>query len=465
MYLPMDGNRRHFVSYFHLPFTNPGGAAFRIYFKLKKLKKIILCTAIVLTVVSCNNDKKTIVAGTFIDSLFTHYAAPPAIKANEIDLQFWKNRIDPKNPGITNETKYAAALARRFHLMGDIRDIISSDSVLHQIDSVYAHKEASPLLALTGHCILQHRFKEAGQYFEQARAIGLKNYESVTTTFDVDFELGRYLLAEAGLKSIKAGNDYGYNFRHSKLAHYKGDIDTAIADMKKAAEIAGNDIALKQAALSNVADLYLHSGNLGEAYDNYVASIRLDAADLHSIMGLGWIALQHDQNDSLAEKIFRFVQSRTKAPDPLFKLVQAAEARGDSALQTKYARAFEKQVTDTVYGNMYNKYRIELYTGILHEPAKAEPLALKELSNRNTPQTQAWYTWALFFNGKKEEAYKNFQQFVSGKPLEGLELYWMGKLMQGLNKGYNAKQFFKAAYKNRYDLSPGKVKDLEKELE
>jgi hypothetical protein len=41
----------------------------------------------------------------------------------------------------------------------------------------------------------------------------------------------------------------------------------------------------------------------------------------------------------------------------------------------------------------------------------------------------------------------------------------MGRMMEGLNKGYNARQFFKAAYKNRYDLSLAKQKDLEKILE
>jgi len=53
---------------------------------------------------------------------------------------------------------------------------------------------------------------------------------------------------------------------------------------------------------------------------------------------------------------------------------------------------------------------------------------------------------------------------VSGKPLEGLELYWMGKYMQAQNKGFTAKQFFKAAYKNRYDLGPSMVNDLNKAL-
>jgi len=70
----------------------------------------------------------------------------------------------------------------------------------------------------------------------------------------------------------------------------------------------------------------------------------------------------------------------------------------------------------------------------------------------------------LFVNNKKEEAYKTYQQFVSGRPLEALELYWMGKMMKGLEKGYNAQQFFKAAQKNKYDLSPLMRKDLDKNL-
>jgi hypothetical protein len=114
---------------------------------------------------------------------------------------------------------------------------------------------------------------------------------------------------------------------------------------------------------------------------------------------------------------------------------------------------------------MYNKYVIEIYTGILNRPAKAEALAKDELNNRATPQTYAWYAYTLFKNNKKDEAYKVFEANVSGQPLEGLELYYMGKLMKGLDKGYDAGEFFKAADKNKYDLSPALAKDLAANLE
>jgi len=105
-----------------------------------------------------------------------------------------------------------------------------------------------------------------------------------------------------------------------------------------------------------------------------------------------------------------------------------------------------------------------LYTGILWDPSRAEQIAKGELENRATAQTYAWYAWSLFSNNKKKEAYDQFVKHVSGRPLEGLELYWMGKMMQGMNKGYNAEAFFKAAYNNKYDLSPAIFRDLGKQL-
>ena len=429
------------------------------------MKQLITGIAILLLFASCKNENKAIVSVAFTDSLLNNYSDSAAKNPLETDLQFWKNRIIPESPGLINELKYAGSLVQRFHLTGNIQDLVTADSILLISDRAFGHKQTAPNMALIRNSILQHRFKMADSLLQQVRNTGIKKYESATLGFDVAFELGNYQVAEYELKQIATPNDYGYNFRRAKLAHYKGEVDTAIASMQRSAEQAGGNVSLMQAALSNEADLNLHNGNLQRANELYVKSIRLSATDMHSIMALGWIALVHDKNDSLAEKIFRFVQSKTKAPDAVFKLTQLADARGDSAMQKKYASEFVAIATAPVYGNMYNKYVLELYTGILNEPAKAEAMAARELLNRTTPQTYAWYVWALYSNNKNTEAEKIYRQHVSGKPLEGLELYWMGKYMQAQNKGYNAKEFFKAAYKNRFDLSPSMVKDLKNSLE
>ncbi len=427
------------------------------------MKQIFISLLTVYLFASCKNENKTIVSATFVDSLIINYGQPAAIKANETDLQFWKNRIVPNTPDLVNTAKYASTLIARFNLLGDIKDVKTADSVSQKTAADFKGTEAGPYLAQVAHSILQHRFKEADSLYRIAKAIGLKKYEMLSVSFDINFELGKMNYAENDLRKLDFPNDYGYQFRQSKLMHYKGDLDSSISAMQQAVALSGTSDALKQAALSNAGDLYIHAGKLDKAYDAYVQCIKMNNADLHSIMGIGWIALVNDKNDSLAEKIFQFVATKTKSPEPLFKLTAAAEQRGDSALQLKYAKTFEEKVSDTLYGNMYNKYLIQLYTGILNQPARAEAIAKAELENRNTPQTNAWYVWALLCNNKADEAYRVYEKSVSGKPLEGLELYWMGKLMQSLNKGFNAKQFFKEAEKNRYDLSPAVVRDLEKE--
>jgi tetratricopeptide (TPR) repeat protein len=428
------------------------------------MKRIFFNFFLIAVLYSCKTNNKPIVSTMFIDSLVTHYSIPQAVKDNAADMEFWKSRISANTPDYSNTLKYAGTLMGRFHLLGDIRDIKIADSLLQELAIDYNGKEAGPYFSLVSHYILQHRFNDADSVFEIARAIGLKKYETALVAFDINFELGRIALAQQSLKEIRNENDYGYQFRKSKLMHYNGELDSSIKAMQKAVDNAGRDEALRLAALSNVGDLYIHAGKLDKAYDCFVQCVKANAADMHSIMGIGWIALVKDKKDSLAEKIFRFAAGKTRSPDPLFKLIAVAEQRGDSILQLNYARAFEQKVNDSLYGNMYNKYLIQLYTGIMHEPAKAESIAKKELDHRSTPQTYAWYVWSLLNNNKKEEAFTVYEKYVSGKPLEGLELYWMGKLMQELNKGYNAKKFFIEAKKNLYDLSPAVQADVSKSL-
>ena len=429
------------------------------------IKNFAIILFALLSFTSCKPKETAIVSAKFIDSLMTNYAVPEAIKANEMEMLFWKKRINNDGFDIVNDSKYASTLVSRFHLSGDIKDVKQADSIQLMLAKNFNTKEAGPYLALTANAILQHKFKEAENYLQIAKTIGIKKYETYATAFDVDFENGKIYSASDALNNISAENDFGYQFRKSKMAHYNGSLDSSIAFMQKAVELSAQNNTLKTIALSNVGDLYTHAGQLDKAYDSYMQCIKINSADLHSIMAIGWIALVHDKNDALAEKIFQFVQTKTKSPEPVYKLILMAQQRQDSTLEYKYAKEFETLVADTIYGNMYNKYLIQLYTGILKNPAKAEAIAKKELDNRSTPQTYAWYAFSLLSNNKKGEANAVFKKYISGKPLEGLELYFMGRLMLASKKGYNAQQYFKEAYKNKYDLSPGIIKDLESELE
>ena len=430
---------------------------------MKILKSIIIVLSSLLFI-QCKNIDKPIVSSTYIDSLLTNYGTPAAITLNQKELKFWKSRIQKNSLDIVNESKYASNLVGRFNLLGDLNDVKMADSILINLEKNFNNKEAGIYLTLVSNSILQHRFKSANDYLQKAKTIGIRKSEDNTLTFDVDFELGNIKNATDNLEEIKENFDFGYQFRKSKLSHYNGNLEESITFMQKAIEITGDNVAARNIALSNRADLYTHAGKLDNAYSDYKQSIKLNSADLHSIMGIGWIALQHDNNDVLAEKIFKFVQTKTKSPEPLYKLILVAQHKKDAVAEKKYAKQYESIVTDSIYGSMYTKYLIQLYTQILNNPAKAEILAKAELENRATPQTYSWYVYSLLANNKINEANAIYKKYVSGKPLEALELYYMGKLMEANKKGYNANQFYKAANENYFDLSPSIARDLESKL-
>lgn len=412
------------------------------------------------TRISFGEREKKIVDTAIIEQATNNYNDSALIK-NEAEINFWKERIQPGSGDYTNNMRYAAVVLQRFHLSGNISDVIKSDSILLSVVSMFKETEVAPFLALSRNAILQHQFNKADSFLSIAQKIGLKKYEAAAAGFDVSFELGYVSNAELQLKNIQTATDYGYQFRRSKLMHYKGEMDSSISAMKAAYELDSSNAVLHQAALSNLGDLYIHANAMQKAADCFTKCIAADKSDMHSFTGLAWIALLHDKNDTLAEKILRFVSTKTKSPEPLFKLIAVAQQRKNAEQELQFATAFEKAVSDVRYGNMYNKYLVQLYTGILNNPAKAVNIAAAELQNRNTPQTQAWYAWALFKAGKQKDAMKVFTEKVSGKPLEALELYWMGKMLKAVGKPSKAMQYFNEATKNKYDLNPEINKHLE----
>ncbi len=409
---------------------------------------------------SCRNAGKPLVNTRFTDSLMAHYSQSPLEKLVSADMAFWKSRLD-SNPGsYTASTRYAGGLIQQFHFYGDMNALLQADSILSRVNRETNNNEAGIQRSLASLNITRHRFKEADAYVQRALAIGSEKYASTLLYFDTQFELGHYTLASQALQSCVSTNEYGYFFRLSKWKHLDGEIDSAVYYMYKAADWTGTSLYLKQTALSNIADLYMHEGELKKANDLYMQNLEQNASDLHSLQGLGRIAMMKDHNTNAAEKIFRFIGSKNRLPDALYNLEWVAEQKGDTVMQSSMAVQFVNKVSDTVYGGMYNRYLVELYTGILASPTRALAIAEKELGNRSTPQTWAWYVWCLHKAGIDKKAMEVYQANVSGKPLEALELFWMGKMMKDLGKGYNATEFFKAADKNRYDLSPGKQKEL-----
>lgn len=408
----------------------------------------------------CAPKKDKVVDEVFADSLIGHYQPSQRSLVTDSNLAFWERRMQQRPDNFVNGPEYAAALLSSFQLQGDIKALLKADSLLNRSNTANQGREPGLWRSLASLAMLQHRFATADSFVQKAIAIEGRSLPNQVMDFDVAFERGAYQKARMLLASFAQDRSFGYLFRRSKYEHYDGSLDSAISCMLQAAAKAGNNLSLRQTALSNAADLHLHNGETSKAAALYRECLKNNPEDFHCITGLGWLALVQDNNDTLAEKLFLFVKQHSSSPDILLKLGQVAEARHDTASQKKYAAQFAGLAGDSIYGLMYSKYLVDLYTGILKEPGKAVAIAAKETINRPTPQTFAWYAWSLFTNGEKDKAWLCFKNFVSGKPLEGPELYYMGCMMKGMGRNYNSREFFKAAWKNRYDLSPAKISYL-----
>jgi hypothetical protein len=427
------------------------------------MKFFCIYLALGLFLLSCNPDHTPIVDQGYIDSLVAHYSISPLVKSNELELNFWKNRMDTGGPGSSSVQGYAKTMLIRFYLFGDIHDLLTADSLIRKVSEKTEPVQPGIWLTLAEYNLLFKNYQKAKECIKPARLIGQltvdQQKELLIIRFNIYFESGQYDSASQILRDLRANSDYYYYFNAAKMYALDGMLDSAISHLTKAAELARTNDYLKQLALSDAADLFTSHGDWDKAYQLFRSCILLNPADFHSILGLGWIALVKDRNDSLSARIFEFVRGRFKVPDPLIRLSQVEEMQKTATEPSKNAVSFVHQAEEKEYGNRYNLNLIEFYTDQLADPARAETIAIKELVNRTSPQSFAWYAWTLYKNNKKDLAFQIYETRVKGKPLKALELYWMGKLL-AIRHDEEARPLFESAYKFRFDLDPSKQDDL-----
>lgn len=413
---------------------------------------------------ACRHSPKPIVEQNFVQDLIK---SKDSLNGAEIEnlikgeLRFWEARLAAMPSSYTSAKKYAGALVQDFHLNGNLNQLLKADSIFRQINESEQEQDAGILRSLASIQITLHRFKEANEYVLKAKNVGTEKQDTYWLFFDTQFELGNFTLSKDILNKTASTNQYGYLFRIAKWKHWLGETDSAAYYFDQAANWAGNSLILKQVAKANLADLFLHNNQLEKAYKLYKENLIANPNDHHSLQGMGRIALTHPSTIDLAQQLFFHQAKINQSPDAIYNLIWLAEKNKDKVLQKKYAEEFESKATHSKYGGMYHKYLIELNTGVLNNPSKALAIAEVEIQNRATPQTYAWLVYTLQLNGKLSVAKKLYQEKVSGKPLEALELYWMGKTMELQYKKHLATKFYKAAAENIFDLSPTKQSELE----
>ncbi len=420
------------------------------------MKTLFIYTILLLTIFSSCNKKNTIANANDYTVFLNNAFIKNQLKTNEQEIAFWQKKLKEDTGSFVYMMQIGQNALAHFKLTGQVKDVYYADSLFITSASKLKHKEASIYFALAQNAITQHKFKDAEKYILMAEKIGAEAYTINMIKFDINMELGKYAEAEICLFNINKKNDnIDYLIRKSKFEDHKGNTPQSIENMEKAYNIAqkSNKKSIINWVTTNLADMYSHDGRIKDAYTLYIKSLQLDSANLYALKGIANICFANDKNTEEAKKIINFLLQNTDAPDLYLNLAEINEYNNEITEKTKNLDIFITKINKGNYGNMYNKYLIDLYSINKSTTSKALAIAENEMNNRATPETYTWLAYANYKANNIDKANLLINNFVINKTSEPHSLYTAALILQNSNKTL-AKELVKKCSSSEFELGP-----------
>lgn len=378
---------------------------------------------------------------------------------------FWQQRLQRDTGNFVDMMKLASVHLRLFKLKGEINDLQTGDSLLKASTAKLNNNDPDILFAISQNSIAQHKFRDAALYNESAQKAKGDMYTVRLLEFDAGMELGLYQNASRSLATLKNKSSFDYLIRLAKEEDHKGNLDKAIKLMEQAFEkVKNKDKGLYCWALSNLADMYGHAGRIQESYNAYLDVLRKDSSYIYALKGIAWIAYSHDKNTAEAKHILHYILSQTKMPVLWLTLAEIEEWEGNEVKKNAYLRNFLDEIQKPGYGDMYNKYLIEIYLDELKDPGKALAIADKEVNNRPTPETFDLLAWTLYKKGENEKAFSFAKNNVNRRTFEPNAVLHTALIFAGNGKKKEARQMLEECLESSFELGPLLTKEIKKQL-
>jgi tetratricopeptide (TPR) repeat protein len=352
-----------------------------------------------------------------------------------------------------------------FHLNGDIAALRKGDSLVNKASEKLNHTLPNIQQALSQIAITQHRFRDAMHHLKNASQKG-SPYINAILNFDARMEVGEFEVAHNQINGLGDKESFDYLIRKSKFADHQGNLDEAIKLMEQAFEKV-KDANVKSVycwALSNLGDMYGHAGRIKDSYKAYLQVLEKDPSYLYALKGIAWIAYSHDKNTAEAKRILNFILSQTDMPDLYLTLAEIEEFEGNKEAAEKYVSKFLTAMQNPAYGEMHNKYLVEVYAS-QNRIEEAFQIANKEVANRPTPETYSWLSWMYLLKGEKAKALSIYQQHVAERSFEPEVLYKGALVLSANNKKAEAKKLFEECLNASYELGPVMTEEIRKEMD
>jgi hypothetical protein len=434
----------------------------RLFFssKLKRMKNILKYSSFLfLLVVLCTacNKSKTITNKKDYEVFLNPSFQKKMLQENVAEINFWKAKLNADTSSYVNKLQICSNTLAHFKLAGTVNDLHIADSLYNVVSTSVNNKESSIYLSLAQNAITQHKFKAAEEFVFAAEKIGADAGKIAMIKFDVAMELGNYAVAKQNLDKIKTSEkNFDYIIRNAKYQDHLGNSDASIMQMEVAYAMVKNNN--KKSVIvwvsTNLADMYSHAGRVEDAYAMYLKSLAVDSSNLYALKGIANISFVQDKNTDEAERIFKFILSTTDAPDLNLNLAEIAESKSDLKNKEMYIQKFISKIeSNKQYGNMYNKYLVNVFLYDDINVDKALSIAEKEMDNRKTPETYTWLALANFKANNKNEAIRIIKTLVLNKTHEPLSLYAASVILKDTDKA-KANELKAACAESKLEIGP-----------
>jgi tetratricopeptide (TPR) repeat protein len=357
---------------------------------------------------------------------------------------------NPKDPAAYSAL--GAAFFQQARETGDVEDFqLAEQSLNKSLDLVSADFSADAALSTMAEvCMGEHRFSDAITYAQKALSLGSGDLSSFAIVGDANADMGEYERAAvaysrldiSGEAAAEPRNVYVRDSRTSYLKFVSGDTPGAIRLMQSAVT-AGTEARLPA---ENLAWLYFElgeyefqAGDAAAANAAYLNALNIHPGDYRALAGLG--KLRGNQG-RYAEAIKLYQSAIAVVPMPMY----VAEL-GDLYTRAGNLAEAKKQYQLVEYIGMLGHINQVLHNRDLalfyadHDIKLDESLALahKEFEVRHDIYTWDALAWALYKNGKYQEASDAINNALRPGTRDALLFFHAGMIASGLGQTTQAK--------------------------
>ncbi len=336
------------------------------------------------------------------------------------------------------------AYVQQARLSGDPSYYPKAEGVLQTSIDLHGQDNFEAMVGMAALSAARHDFTDALTWGRRARTINPYNGNVYGVIGDAQVELGRYEDAfrtfQRMVDTLPGVASYA---RVSYARELKGDVAGAIAAMEAARDIAGTPADAAWASYQ-LGELHFGQGNLAAARAAFRRGIELDADFVPPFAGLAKIAWARGDLDR-AVAGYADVVGRYPLPDYVIALGDLYEATGrpEEAGQQYALVHVEERLFRSNGVNV--DLELALFDADHGDPRAALRAAREEWARRQSVHVADAYAWALYANGRHEEAAAMSRRAMALGYRNALFAFHAGMIQLGLGHRAETRRFLSEA--------------------